>query len=109
MDRIPFAKMDIDVAPFVSRDPKTTAVTWGEYTSYKGRVEPRTLTAYADTSDVMHQQIDVTAYIQCPAPLPSQVKLRWKSNGVTLEAPSLSVENFYDPGSGRFVYARVIT
>lgn len=109
MDRIPFATMDIMVAPFVSRDPQTTVVTWGEFTSYKGRVEPRTMTAYADTSDVMHQQIDVTAYIQCDAPLPTQVKLQWTINGVTLDAPSLSVENFYDPASGRFVYAKVIT
>lgn len=101
--------MKIGVAPSFKRDPKSTAVTWGDFTTYDGRVEPRALTAYADSADVMQTQISVTAYIQCPSPLPSQVKLQWSCSGVTHEAPSIAVENYYDPLNGQFRYARVIT
>lgn len=109
MDRIPFATMRIGVAPFQRRDPQTNAVTWGDTVTYDGRIEPRTLTGYADTSAVMQTQVSVTAYIQCDAPLPNQVKLQWGSSGSSLEAPSISVENYYDPLSGQFRYAKVIT
>lgn len=109
MDHIPFATMEIRVAPLLSRDPEKATAVWGEFSTYQGRVEPRTMVAYADTSDRLLQRKEITAYIQCDAPLPAQVKLQWSNGGVTIEAPSVQVENYYDPQSGQFVYARVIT
>lgn len=106
MNHIPFATMDVQIAPLVSRDGNRGTPTWGKPVHYRARIEPSTQVMYQTIGGDIGVPVTarVVVYVDCPGtPLPDQVQISYLGNSL----PSLSVTNHYDP-DGKHLYAEVV-